>query len=181
MSSTTDHDAVWVASDRTLDDAYVATIHPSPDVSIPLDRAAALAYVAAVYEVCARAEYDAAVADQIGSLGPGERDDRAAAGAVMLLRERRPPLDNGPTGRMQFRPLVSSITGEPLVHVHLDGQELTQWSTGDARSHAGYVLDAAVVADLDAAYLEYLSTELGVDLPTARRVVDDLARHRRLQ
>ena len=167
---------------------YVATVHPSPDVSIPLDRGQAVAYAMGVLQVVAEAEYDAAIARQIRAMGrlpAGERDQTgqaAAAATIQQLRERRPKERTDQTA-LEGSPLafsggVSALTGDAFVHVHLYGQPLTQWTPADARGHAQYVLEAAIVAELDQGYLEFLTTVLALDRETARKVVDNLGHHR---
>jgi hypothetical protein len=168
-------DAIWVRSDRTHDDAYIATVEVGPDVSIPLSHHQALAYVMTVLGVVARAEYDAAVVAQMVAMGAG---DDATASMVRQLRERYPALENVATAPLTFVPLVGRGDRKPYVHVALDGVTFCQWDSAAARQHAGYVLDVATVVDLDAAYLGYLTSVVQLKADVARATVDNLARHR---
>jgi len=172
-------DSVWVSSDRTVDDYYVATVHPSSDVSIPLTAHQAVAYAITVLRAVADAEYDAAVLAQITTATGG--DQHAAAATVMQLREARPPRDTAPTAPLVFTPIVSKANGHPFVLVHLHGQALTQWTPEDARGHAQHVLDVAIVADHDAAYLHYLTSVVALEPERARVAVDALRQHRHNQ
>lgn len=174
---TDEADAVWVESDRTHNDRYVATVHPTPDVSIPLDHVKATAYaMTVVIRVVAYAEYDAATVRQFQALPGGDLENAAAL--VAMLRERRKAVDAAATAPLVFTGGVSARTGEPFVHVGLSGKALTQWTPDEARGHALYVLDCAVVAGLDQSYLAFLVDEVKLDRETALVAVDDLAQHR---
>lgn len=172
-----DPDAIWVTSDRAANNRYVATVHPTPDVSIPLDHLKAVAYATTVIRTVAYAEYDAAVIRQLQpTLAAGSRKE--AARMVMMLRDRRKIIDPAPTAPLIFTGGVSAFTGEPFVHVHLHRNAITQWTPDEARSHAMYVLDAAIVARLDQGYLAFLCDAIKLDQDVAIVAVDDLRRHR---
>lgn len=170
-------DAIWVISDRTIDDRYMVVVQVGPDtiVSLPT-REAAEAYARTVIGAAAYAEYDAAILSQMMRV---TKSDMAVSASVMAdLRDRRPALDNAATAPLTFTPLVSARTNKPVIHVALNGALFSQWTPEDARGHALHVLDAAAVVGLDAAFLAYQLTELGLDAPRARAVVDQLREHR---
>jgi hypothetical protein len=170
-------DAIWVISDRTPDDTYLVVVQVGPDTVITLPSAkGAEAYARAVIAACAYAEYDAAIFAQMHRVTKG--DDQLAMSVVMDLREKRPPLDNVATAPLSFVPIVAHRTKKPAIHVELDRVPFSQWSPEEARGHAMHVLDAAAVVSLDAAFLNYQTTELGLDLERARAVVDQLREHR---
>lgn len=166
--------AVWVESDRTPTGAYRATIHPTPDVSIPLDRRRALGYARAVITACEYADYDAAVIAQMRAAGLGLVD---AAGYVAALREMRRPVPDGDTAPLTYVPIVSQYDWRPYVHVYLHDAPLTQWTPDEARGHAMHVLSAAVAAHLDQRYYWHL-TRTGATPEQAAALVHDLHRHR---
>ncbi|MEV4122877.1 hypothetical protein [Micromonospora sp. NPDC049645] len=175
--------AVWVESGVAADGTFVVEVHADGDWSFALDRDRALAYVATVYDAAARAEYDAAILRQLTSRGLS----REVVGEVIIkdLRPDRPPLNDAATAPLTFTPIVSEVSGHPFVHVHVHGrsarepQFLAQWKPASARQHAGHVLDALAVVDLDAGYLRALVGVIGIDAPRARAVVATLADHRR--
>lgn len=173
--------AVWVESGVAVDGTFVVEVNAAGDWSFVLNRERALAYVATVFDAAARAEYDAAVLRQLTSRGLA----RELVGAMIAndLRPDRPPLDDAATAPLRYTPIVSDSTRQPYVHVHLHGrgepQFLTQWRPASARQHAGHVLDALAVVDLDAGYLRTLVGVIGLDAPRARAVIATLGDHRR--
>lgn len=179
--------AVWVQSDVMPDGTYAVTVHAPGDRSFALDRARAVDYTTAVYEVAARAEYDAAVFAQLVERGLAPQQVAAFIGTD--LRADRPEIDPARTAPLVFTPGVNAA-GEPFLHVHLhvpvnggrtartSPRPFTQWTPGEAREHAGYVLDCLAAVDLDAGYRRCLVGVIGLDDPTARAVVGSLASYR---
>jgi len=170
-----ERDAVWVESDRTPQGIYRATIHPTPDVSIPLGHAQATVYAEAVVLVCEYADYDAAVIAQLTALGISV--EQAAEQVAEMRKQRRVP-PRAATAPLVFTPVVSASTGRPYVHVYLRGKALTQWSTDDARGHAMHVLSVAVAATLDRRYHEHLTRVVGLTAEQAATTVHNLRGHR---
>ena len=167
--------SVWVISDRTMYDTYVATVQAGPDVAIPLDRDRAIAYAMTVMTACAIAEYDAAAFRQFGKMGI---EGSVAAMGLADLRSRRAPLDDKATAPLRFLPIVGHTDLKAALHVFLDDEPITQWTPAAARGHAQHVLDAAIVVDLDAVYLRFLTEMPSIAVENARVIVDDLRRWR---
>lgn len=170
-----DPEAIWVVSDVAPDGTYVTTVQASSDLAVVLDRKRALDYAMTVYTAVAYAEYDAAVYQQMMSLGVGQQ---AAAQCIADLRADRAPLDDAATEPLRFVPLVTAAKQEPALYVEVNGRRISQWTPADARQHAGHVLDICAAVDLDAAYHRYLRGPLGLDDGRARAVVGALGEHR---
>jgi hypothetical protein len=168
-------DAIWVVSDVAPDGTYVTTVQASDDVAVVLDRKRAMEYAMAVYTAVGYAEYDAAVFHQLVSLGISHPN---AAHCVGDLRADRAPLDDAATAPLRFVPLVTAAKHQPAVYVEVNGRRISQWTTSDARQHAGHVLDICAAVDLDAAYRRYLRGPLRLDDGRARAVVGSLGEHR---
>jgi hypothetical protein len=166
-------DAVWVRTDPGTDGVYRVSIDASNDTSFGLDQASALTYAMSVLDAASRAEYDAAVIRQMTKVGSGGAVHAVAL--VQQLRADRP--EPSPVGPLQLIPGVSAATGDPFLAIHLNGQQVGQWTPGDARGHAVHVLECVLVADLDSAYLRGLQA-IGIEEDRARAVVDDLINHR---
>lgn len=167
--------AVWVESDRTQQGIYRATVHPTPDVSMPLGYKQATAYAEAVVLACEYADYDAAVIAQLTSAGIPAED---AAEQVAVLREHRRAVPTDATRPLTFTPIVSYSNRRPYVHVHLNGEQLSQWDTDEARGHAMHVLSVAVAASLDQRYYEHLTKRVGLSDEQAAAGVHTLREHR---
>lgn len=170
--------AVWVETDRTADDRYIAAIHFTDDLSLPLDRDQAIAYAVAVIEVAGEAEHDAAVIAQLTDLSV---EPEVAACVILELREAREPRQHrhgDATGPVEWTPIVSARNRAPYIQGHINGKPLTQWTPDDARGHALHVLEAALNAPLDTAYFRTLTTTIGLPSETARNAVHALRDHR---
>ena len=170
-----DMDAVWVISDVAPDGTYVVTVQAGQDVALTLPPDRAVGYVLAVLAVCAAAEFDAAVVTQFTRLGLSVED---AALSVRDLRADRPPVDPAATAPLLFVPVVKSRSRRPVIHLLVDGEVVGEWEPDEVREHAMHVLDAVVVADLDAGFRRFLVGTVGLDDETARAAVGDLQRHR---
>lgn len=178
--------AVWVESGVAPDGTYVVELHAGGDWSTILDRDRAIAYAAAVHDIAARAEYDAAVYRQLTA--KGVHPAQVTAFVVDDLRPERPPAEYAiaVTAPLAFTPGVSADNGPfVLVHLHLPGPPtgtpdalISQWTPAEARTHAGHVLDTLAVVDLDAGYRRLLVGVMGLDDPTARAVIGNLGEHR---
>lgn len=169
-----DINTILVQSDVLPDGSYVLAIHYGQDQSRVLTRAAALRYAAAVHAAATRAEHDAAVVAQLTETGLPRH---ALAGALIDLRNQRPPLNGKATGPLELNPCVSATHGHGFLEVRIAGRLTGQWTPGDARDHAGNVLDALEAVDLDTAYRRYLIKDIGVDPTTAAAAVGDLGNH----
>lgn len=167
--------SVRITTEPSLDGScYVVSIAAGDDVAVVMDRDRALAYAYELLRAVASAEYDAAVMAQLAALS----GETSAIGMVAGLRADRPPLDAAATAPFVFQPGVSRRDRRGFLTIRLDGEPLGQWALPDARAHALAVLEAHVVADLDAAYHRTLTGVIGVDGPVARAVVNGLAEHR---
>jgi hypothetical protein len=160
--------SIWVVSEVNPDGGYTVGVHVAGR-SWTLDRDQATRYALTVVDVCERADYDAAVLTQMSQI---DGMTLQAAGALIAgLRESRPPADDAATAPLRFDPIVSGRTGQAAVHVHLDGQQLDQWTPDVARSHAMHVLQMASVADLDAQYWRHMADTVGLDDEAAGKAV----------
>lgn len=167
-----DHEnAVWIRTEPTIDGAgWMVTMELDADHTLALDRAAAMECAYVILGSAAYAEYDASVLRQMRA----RVDDEHAMRLVVDLRKDRPDLDWSLMAPFSLVPGVNS-KAEPFLTVHMKGEPVGQWSLPDARTHAITILEALVVADLDAAYLRCLKGVVGLDDPIARTVVGDLA------
>jgi hypothetical protein len=176
---TDDHSrSVWVRSDRSADGAYVVTVELGPDHSRVIDRADLLDYVLTVIRAAEVAAYDAAVAVQFRTLNGGAVSLRDVAATVNELRKMRGDLDQRAIAPLSLQPGVSATTGRPFLAVSIAGRIVGQWDTAQAADHAGAVLSAHAVTELDDLYRQYLINSVGLDEATALRVVHGLRAHR---
>ena len=160
---------------RTNGKGYVVTISAGEDVSKTLTPDKALKHAYAVLQAAHRAAYDAAVVKQLTHIGV--QQDHAGQ-MVNDLREDRPALNKKDLWPLWLEPGVSAFTGEPFIHVFVDGQMVGQWSFADAQAHATAVLGTVAVADLDSAYFLALTGLLNLDENRAHNVVADIANFR---
>ncbi len=123
-----------------------------------------------------RAAYDAAVLEQLHTKLGIAADD--AARLVMDMRADRPAQDLSATKPLKLVPGVSAFTRAPFLRIEMNGKAVGQWSVEDARQHALGVLEAVVVADLDANYYRALIGQVHLDEGRSRQVVADIANHR---
>lgn len=164
---------VWIRTSPDPEGTYRPTIDVGDDVAYILTRESATEHVFNVLSAVAEAEYDAAVLRQMNNIVD---EPQAAIQVVLDLRKDRPdPISVGP---LVFRPGVSTRTGNAFLKVMLNGKALGQWTIQDARDHALRVLEAVLVADLDAAYLRTLQTLIQIDEQTSRSIVGDLFKWR---
>jgi hypothetical protein len=175
-----EHAAVWVLSETAPDGTYVCAVHATDDSAFILDRKQATRYVLTVMTACAYAEYDAAMYRQLSAVkGLSDRD---VVQMIAAVRQDRALLNDGFTFPLRFAPIFGWRSKQPLVHVflkgHGEGMPLTEWTPGEARGHAMHVLNALVVADVDAVYRRHLVGSIGVSDAQARQMVDRLALHR---
>lgn len=170
-----EYEVIWVVSDVAPDGTYVTTVQASDDTAVVLNRKRALRYAMAVYTAVAYAEYDAAVLNQLVSMGIGQE---MAARCIADLRADRAPVDDAATDPLRFVPLVTATGRTPALYVDLGGRRIGQWTPADGRQHAGHVLDICAGVDLDAAYHRFLRGPVGLDDGRARAVVGTLGRYR---
>jgi hypothetical protein len=172
-------DAIWVISDLASDEqTYIPVVHYGKDVAFPLIGDKAIAYATTVFRAAETAEYDEAVFRQLLKI-LGEDKIHLLASLMIELRASRQPLDNETTAPFAFEPFVSGITRKGGVYLSLHGERLAQWSVADAREHAGFVMQIHCGVDLDAGYCKLLTGSVGLDIATARRVVQDLLSNRK--
>jgi len=149
-----DEAIMWVASDRTYGNFYVATIHIGPDTSIPLETELGRRYALHIVRVASYALYDAALLCQFRAAG---LEDEATAAWICNMREARPEPDNAATAPLLFTPMIS-MKGRAVVRVDLGDQSLGVYPAEVAMTHAMQVLEAVAVAELDCAYYTALTT-----------------------
>ena len=171
--------AVWVESDRTMDDRFIATIHVNDDLSIPLSRSHALSYAAAAIRWAGIAEFEAAVAAQVRATAKEGDGDENVVVVLSALRQRRNSPPESSTKPLRYTPIVSARDGRPYVQVHIEREPLTQWTPEDVRQHAMHVLECAVAAELDGQYFSVLAKTIGTPAEVARAAVMGLREHRR--
>ncbi|RFU83590.1 hypothetical protein DY218_27160 [Streptomyces triticagri] len=170
-----ERDSVWVESDVTSDGVYVVAVRYGMDCVRSLNRSEAYDHAGAVLAAAQRAEHDCAVARQLMKITGLALDEVALM--IRELRADRPPLDAAALAPLWLEPGINQET-RPFLVLHADGQQVGQWTVGDARQHALYVLEALEAADLDAAYLRYLVGKIGIDDNRARQAIGDLANYR---
>lgn len=165
---------VWVTTDLDQNGkGYRVSIAASDDVAKTLTPDVALKHAYAVLQVAQQAAYDAAVMKQLTHLGVEHGD---AARLIADMREDRPAANPKHLAPLELTPGVSAFTGEPFIHVGVQGEKVGQWDFKDAQHHALAVLGAVAAADLDSAYLRMLST---MDLGDKRfAVVNDVGNFR---
>lgn len=169
----TDHPGLWIRTEPTIDGAgYIVVVEADADHAFTLNPRAALQYAAAVTAAASRAEYDAAISAQLTAAG-GTRKDVAAT--ILDIREDRPDLVFPP--ELTFVPGVNPA-GKAFIRIDIAGKAAGQVSPAAARSHALGILEALQVAQLDATYLEHLTTKVRLDERSARHVVAELINHR---
>jgi hypothetical protein len=175
---------MWVRSGRSPMGAYTAVVEFGDDYARSLLPHEIDAYTNAIFTAVAYAEYDAAVVNQLRSIGNGQDgiDPKYVAGALREFRESRPPIDQQALRPMVVHPAVGANSGRPFLEARIRGTQYKwQWDTRKALDHVEHVRDAVVVADLDAAYRRYLIGVIGLDAPTAEAAVGALAEHRILR
>lgn len=170
-----DENSTWVRSEPSADGkTYVVTLSAGSDHSIVLDRYTALNYALYVHDAVERARYDAAVRKQLViRLKLGEKE---VAQVILDLRRDRPEQQHD--WPIKIIPGVSQRDGHPFLRLEMPDGKQGQWEIDDAISHANGVLEASIVADLDAGYYRILRGAVGVEEHIARNVIDDLANHR---
>lgn len=167
---------LWVATEAAADGTYIATLELGDDLSVPLDRDAAIRHAMAVLTADQYAQYDAAAIDQLtGELDFALQD---AVGLIVSMRGDRPPLDPADTAPLRLEPGVSLTTRKAFVGIWLGDRQIGQIDSAAAMQHASYVLQVTIAADLDAAYHRWLRAS-GVDDNRARAVVADIRDWRR--
>lgn len=132
-------------------------------------------YVAGVLAVASWADHDAAVVRQLIANGG---DQTLVAHVILALRDLRRPAP-GDTRPLELAGGVSS-DGEcrPFLVVSLAGERVGQWTPVDAQRHCVAVLGLLATVDLDDAYHEFLTTEMGLEPERAQAVVNGLQRFR---
>lgn len=169
------YEATWVQSLATGSGTYKAAIHLGDRILCWLTVERATRYAATLAAVVAAATTDAAIMKQLRNSEGDTQDWLQVVGTVVQrVRAARPEPDHGATAPLVFEPGVSLFTGEPFVHVRLDGKLAWQWSPADARRHLLHVLEVAAGTPDDAVYRRVLAEEVGLDADTAARAVQDL-------
>lgn len=164
---------IWVRTERTIDGkGWMVTVELDEDHAIVLSPDEVHAYSTALLTACARAEYDAAV---IRQLSQRTRVEHAIA-TVQDLRKDRPEWVE--IHGWSFAGGVSQKTRKGFITILHNGEPHSQIDLEPARGHALHVLDALIVADLDAQYMTHLRSAIGLDEPVAANVVAELAVHR---
>jgi len=167
--------AVWIKTEPSVDGStYMVTVEIDNDRAIALTPDSAPRYAMTILEAIARAEYDAAVYQQLHTLVP---DQLAVAQIIRDLRKDRPDIDTSATKPLEIEPGVNS-KGKPFLDVLIDGKKVGHWTMQAAREHVLAALEVTAVADLDAGYYRALIGLVGLDEARARNVVDDLQHHR---
>lgn len=176
MTDTNEHRGhhLMVKSDVAADGTYTACVEVGEDQAFPLDRQRAQAYAVAVLTAAMHAEHDAAVVAQF--LAIGLTQDHATQ-AIAVMRQRRLPVDDAATEPLQFIPGVSLFTGDPFIHLLLEGKAFCQLRPADAVEHALYVLRILTAADVDGVYYRYLAQDLDLPEGNARATVADIGRY----
>lgn len=163
---------VWVRTEPRRDGSgYVVTIDAGEDFSKTLDPPTAMRHAYAVLQVAHRAAHDAAVMKQLTHLGV---ERQYAAALVVDLRKDRPPVKADDLAPFSLEPGVSAFTGQPFLHVSINGKRVGQWEFVDAQQHALHVIGSVAVADLDSALYVALVGQMGLDKNRAHAVVTDL-------
>lgn len=167
-------DMLWVRTEPTLDGkGWTTTVDFDDDHSISLAPGQVVAYSNALLMACATADYDAAVFAQ---LVKRVKSENHAIMTVMDLRKDRPePVE---VEGYSFVGGISHKTKRGFITINFNGEGLHQLDVEPARGHALHVLEALIVADLDAAYLTHLRGIVGLEEPVARAVIAELAVHR---
>lgn len=165
---------LWVRSTIAVDGAYILTVEYGDDVAFALDDDEAARYARYVLAVVARAEYDAAVLDQLTTSGVGLA---AVSQSVRDLRADRPPLTS--EWPITFDGMVASKTLLPQIVIIVGGEKVGQVGTAAAVEHATNVLECHPVADLDAAYRRWLVGAVGLPEAKAAAAIEGIASHRR--
>jgi hypothetical protein len=172
---------IWFRTEPTPDGkGYMITVDFDDDHSVALNRSEALAYASDVITAVARAEYDAAVMNQMApkfddlatpfQLVKDMRADRPEfTGLGDLGLEPSAAMDSLPDGGVRFRPFIA---------IYFKSEKIGQWDSQTAREHAIGLLEVAAVCDLDAAYVRELVGMVGLSHDAAVGVVNDLMRHR---
>ena len=168
-------EGLWVNTEPDDRGGYVTVVSLDQDWSVRLDRESALRYCLSCLEAAARVDYDAAVFRQMT-----RKLQLEPIAAVQLverdLRPDRPVLEDAAPG-LAFLPGITEA-GKPFIHIVLKGEPYAQMDPNDLRSHAMFVLETPIVADLDAGYRRALVGVVGVDEGRAAAAIDDLSNHR---
>jgi hypothetical protein len=169
-------DGLWVHTMPMLDQrGYTVELTWKQDTAWTLTPDQAVAYALTCFDVAQRTEYDAAVFKLLRTL---KLDPKSAAEFLHHeLRQDRPPVADLHTAPLRFVPGVT-IAGKGFVDVHHKGEADGQLSPTQLRGHALVVMEAPMAADLDAGLLRALTGAVGLPLPQAQAVVEDVGRHR---
>lgn len=147
--------ALSVAVDLTPDGyAYTQTVRVGPDVAVPLDPDRAARWAAALFDVAARADMEAAVFRQLTA-----QVGMDVVMAIRMLRDWRdalPPLDLIGLEPLRAQPLLGDdAVGRVQVRLLTVPGSWT-WTAEQARLHAAQVLAARAQPELFNTYRRYL-------------------------
>lgn len=171
-----DDETMWIRTEPAVDGAsYVVTLELNADHAIVLTPTRATTYALAFLAAAQRAEYDAAVFAQIGGMRGSSVEN--AGHLVAEFRDDRPPIDPAATAPLTLHPGINH-RGHAFIGLRLNGEPYGQVDVDGAREHALHVLEAPIAADFDAAYYRLLIGIVGVEEPTARHIVADIAKRR---
>jgi hypothetical protein len=173
-----DDSSFWVESDVAADGQYVATARYGNHIR-PLGRTDALEFAEAMLAHYSRADYDAAVLNQLTVKLRLPED--AAVEVVQGLRKDRPPIEDKLTAPITVRGGVAKDDGPQLPYRPFltlagpDGKVTGQIDVDDAAQIIRHLLEGPVGTDLDNAYFRHLVAVVGIDEhDRARAVINDL-------
>ncbi len=159
------------------DGFYRLALEWGPDDVEPLTETQANKWVEEIMWAVSQAVHDAAVYQLFKDMG--EIQDEAIALLVREIREtREKSIQEQPDAglRLNLVPVVSALTGDPYLHLMIDGKRVGQWTPEDARSHAMGILQAVATQFLDSVTLTVLIKHVGLDMNRAQAVISDLGR-----
>jgi hypothetical protein len=164
-----DQRRVWVQSNLSGERPTTVTIKIDAYDVRTCGRAEARAYAQAMLGYAQRAEYIAAMFRQLTEeLGVSHPQAREIVQGILM---GVPSIPGRLTAPLVIKlavgtHVVRAVPGSPqgVLLIELNGVRLGRWDVRRARDHALQVLDAVEAADLDTAYLRFLSSmELGRD------------------
>lgn len=116
-----------------------------------------------------------AILRSLEGLDASEQDLRMIGEVLKLVRGRYTAVDRQALHPLYLEPSVT-LTGEPFIAVHLNGERVGQWTPVDARRHALGCLEVAEAVELDNHYRDTLTADLSCSEQTASALVGMLAR-----
>lgn len=163
-----------VASEANAVGVYTCVLSLGEERLRVLNREAALAYATEVTWAITCAEYDAAVLAQL--MAVKDMDMGAVRYVVQGIRRDRRPVLSAATHPLTFEAIVSHRDKVARVNVK-HGEAWWTWDLDAARKHVQQVLEVSAGGDMDAVYLRYLKSAVGLDDQWARGMVGLLREH----